>query len=208
VHPDYTGKVPVAHVVTEGAPGPFPFLSAFVFRCFKPSAPETAWIDSRGAGRLIVCDCIQSMAPAPGSAPLSSLRIGAVGSCIFPLLGFKGEVVTPPMFFKLKHASGTSSAAAVADCRPEYARLFALRWDALVFAHGNPVMSGAKATAAERLAAIFGSDLRPAVQLKGAAGDPDVRDIAVEDAPPADTGAKKRRSSAAKATQDREEGSI
>eukprot|EP00967_Tisochrysis_lutea_P078637 scaffold107153_cov28-Tisochrysis_lutea.AAC.2 len=85
---------------------------------------------------LITCDAVQNY-PA-GCSQSGGCRQGRGGDCLFPMLGFKGELTTPAMYFKETHSDRKAVKALFDD-------VMKLDFDTIVCGHGPPVATNAKA---------------------------------------------------------------
>ncbi len=118
-------------VLAEGEPTPIPWLEAFTFQ--HTVKPESALLDTRGAGLLIACDSLQAW-----SGPE---RCSVAARAVNTVVGFTRHpvVIGPPWRRFMTPRGGT--------LLPDYERLLALPFDAFVGAHGRPIATGAKALA-------------------------------------------------------------
>lgn len=115
------------HELQEGGPLPLTDAELFVFR--EPRKPECAVLLRRGSGLLITCDSIQHYGDYERQSLLARL--------IMPLIGFPKRALVGPFWLKGLTKEGGS-------IRPDFDRLLELEFDALVSAHGTPLMQGAK----------------------------------------------------------------
>lgn len=115
------------HELTEGGPLPIPDATLFVFR--ETTRPECALLLRRGNGLLLTCDAIQHYADYERQSLLARL--------IMPFIGFPKRMLIGPFWLKYLTPKGGS-------IRPDFERLLELDFDALVGAHGTPMMRGAR----------------------------------------------------------------
>jgi len=115
------------HELTEGGALPLPDAELFVFR--ETKKPECALLLHRGDGVLLTCDALQHY----GTFERHSL----VARLTMPLMGFRKTLLIGPLWLKFMTPEGGS-------LRPDYERLLELPFDALISAHGTPLMNGAK----------------------------------------------------------------
>ena len=116
------------HELTEGGPLPVPDAELFAFREIKK--PECALLIKRGPGVLLVCDGLQHYGDFS--------RHSIVAKTMMPLMGFARRMLVGPIWLKYMPRSGCT-------VRPDFERLLDLPFDALISAHGTPLMKGAKA---------------------------------------------------------------
>ena len=114
------------HEMTEGGSLPIPDAKLFVFR--ETAKPESALLLRRGKGLLITCDGIQHYADYNRQSLLAKLMM--------PFIGFPKRALVGPFWLKGLTREGGS-------VRPDFDRLLELDFDALVSAHGTPLMHGA-----------------------------------------------------------------
>ena len=81
-----------------------------------------------GGGTLVTCDAVQNCADTD--------RASFAGRIMMSLMGFKGEVVVPPMWRKFQKLSGDALRDAVSP-------LSELSFENLVTGHGPPIVGGA-----------------------------------------------------------------
>ena len=126
------------HELTEGGELPLPDARLFVFR--ETKKPECALLLRRGDGVLLTCDALQHY----GTYERHSL----VARLTMPLLGFRKTLMIGPLWLKYMTPEGGS-------LRPDYERLLELPFDALIAAHGTPLMRGAHPAARAAVARAF-----------------------------------------------------
>lgn len=120
--------------------GPLPFADGDLFVFRETKKPECAVLLKRGNGLLITCDGIQHY----GSYERQSL----VARLIMPFIGFPKRALVGPFWLKgLTKKDGS--------IRPDFDRLLELDFDALVSAHGTPLMQGAKEAVREAVERAF-----------------------------------------------------
>jgi len=124
--------------LTEGGPLPFADGELFVFR--ETRKPECAVLLKRGRGLLITCDGLQHY----GDYERQSL----VARLIMPFIGFPKRALVGPFWLKGLTKEGGS-------IRPDFDRLLELEFDALVSAHGTPLMHGAHEAVREAVDRAF-----------------------------------------------------
>jgi len=115
------------HDLIEGCELPLPDAKLFVFH--ETKRPECALLLHRGDGVLLTCDALQHY----GSYERHSL----VARVAMPLMGFRKKLIIGPLWLKYMTAEGGS-------LLPDYERLLQLPFNALISAHGTPLMHGAK----------------------------------------------------------------
>jgi hypothetical protein len=115
------------HELTEGGPLPIPDAALFVFH--EITKPECALLLRRGNGLLLTCDGIQHYANYQRQSLLAKLMM--------PFIGFPKRALIGPFWLKGLTPDGGS-------IRPDFDRLLELDFDALVSAHGTPLMEGAR----------------------------------------------------------------
>jgi hypothetical protein len=116
------------HVLEEGGALPLADAQLFVFRGVR--RPECALLIRRGPGLLVTCDSLQHYA--------SWERHSLAARLLMPALGFSKRLLVGPLWKKFLTPDGQS-------LRPDFERLLALDFDAFVSAHGQPLLTGAKA---------------------------------------------------------------
>ncbi len=139
------------HELVAGGPLPLPDAELFEFREIRK--PECALLIRRGKGLLITCDGLQHY----GDFSRHSL----VAKTMMPLMGFGRRMLVGPLWLKyLTKRGGT--------LKPDFERLLELPFDALISAHGTPLMTGAKEAVRQAVAqAKFGgSDQRTTLKNK------------------------------------------
>lgn len=114
------------HELTEGGPLPLPDAELFEFR--ETKKPECMLLLNRGDGVLIACDGLQHYGTYERHSLLARLAL--------PLMGFRKTLLIGPLWLKYMTKQGGS-------LRPDYERLMQLKFDALISAHGTPMMRGA-----------------------------------------------------------------
>ena len=115
------------HELIEGGPLPIPNAELFVFH--EITKPECALLLRRGNGLLLTCDGIQHYADYKRQSLLAKLMM--------PFIGFPKRALIGPFWLKGLTPDGGS-------IRPDFDRLLELDFDALVSAHGTPLMEGAR----------------------------------------------------------------
>jgi hypothetical protein len=126
------------HELSEAGQLPLPDAALFAFR--ETSKPECALLLQRGAGLLITCDAIQHY----GNYERQSL----LAKVMMPFIGFPKRALVGPFWLKGLTAEGGS-------LRPDFDRLLELEFDALVSAHGTPLMHGAQGAVREAITLAF-----------------------------------------------------
>lgn len=116
------------HELTEGGPLPIPDAELFVFH--ETKKPESALLIRHGDGLLITCDGVQHYGDFNRHSRLAKMTM--------PIIGFPKSVVVSPLWLKYLTKKGGS-------IRPDFERLLELDFDALISAHGTPLMHGAHA---------------------------------------------------------------
>jgi len=114
------------HELVEGGTLPIPDAELFVFR--ETTKPECAVLLKRGPGILITCDGIQHYGDYGRQSLLAKLMM--------PFIGFPKSALVGPFWLKGLTREGGS-------IQPDCERLLELEFDALVSAHGTPLMQGA-----------------------------------------------------------------
>lgn len=109
--------------------GPLPIPDAQLFEFRETIKPECALLIKRGNGLLLTCDSLQHY----GDFSRQSLLAKAV----MPFLGFGRRMLVGPMWLKGLTKRGST-------LRNDFERLLELEFDALISAHGTPLMHGAK----------------------------------------------------------------
>eukprot|EP00967_Tisochrysis_lutea_P035849 scaffold43050_cov37-Tisochrysis_lutea.AAC.2 len=94
------------------------------YLCYVPSAKL-----------LVSCDAVQNYVPECMSSGGCKMSCG--GKWMFPMMGFKGELITPPMFFKL---FGVDKKAMLAL----YAEVMTRDFDTIICGHGPPATGHVK----------------------------------------------------------------
>ena len=121
---------PVDHALQEGGALPFADAQLFAFREVK--RPECALLIRRGKGILVTCDSLQYYP--------NWERHSLAARLLMPRLGFSKRLLVGPLWKKFQTRKGGS-------LQPDFERLLALDFDAIVSAHGAPLMQGARAAA-------------------------------------------------------------
>jgi len=137
-------KPPPDHVLADGSPLPFADAQLLVFKAVK--RPECALLIRRGHGILVTCDSLQHYT--------NWQRHSLIARLAMPLLGFSRRLLVGPLWLKFQTPAGGS-------VRPDFERLLELDFDALISAHGVPLMQDAKTqarAAVERAFADKGAD--------------------------------------------------
>ena len=114
------------HELLEGGPLPFADAELFVFR--ETRKPECAVLLKRGNGLLITCDGLQHYGDYERQSLLAKLMM--------PFIGFPKKALVGPFWLKNLTKEGGS-------IQPDFDRLLNFEFDALVSAHGTPLMQGA-----------------------------------------------------------------
>jgi hypothetical protein len=114
------------HMLSEGGPLPLPGATLLEFR--ETKRPECVMCIPHGGGTLLACDSLQHY----GSFERHSL----VARVAMPLLGFRRRLLIGPLWLKYMTRPDGS-------LRPDFERITDLQFDALLSAHGTPLMSGA-----------------------------------------------------------------
>jgi hypothetical protein len=83
----------------------------------------------RDPGVLLTCDALQYYGTLERHSIIAKLAM--------PLMGFRRRLMIGPLWLKYMTKEGGSM-------RPDFERLAELEFDALIAAHGIPLMSGAK----------------------------------------------------------------
>lgn len=128
------------HELAEGGPLPIPGAELVEFR--ETKKPECVLLLNRGDGILLTCDSFQHY----GTWERNSL----VAKLSMPLMGFRKTLLIGPLWLKYMTKEGGS-------LRPDFERIAALRFDALLAAHGTPMMTGAHAAARAAIEYAFRS---------------------------------------------------
>lgn len=131
-------RPPSDHILDEGWPLPLQDAELRVFREIK--RPECVLLLRRGNGMLVTCDSLQHY------TDWSRHTLGA--RLMMPVLGFRKGVQVGPLWKKVQTPAGH-------DIRPDFERLLQLDFDALVSAHGAPLMQGARAAARRAVDSAF-----------------------------------------------------
>lgn len=126
------------HLLTEDGPLPIEWTGLFEFR--ETRKPECALLIRRGSGTLITCDGLQHYSDFS--------RHSFVAKIAMPLLGFRKTVMIGPLWMKALTKKDGS-------LRPDFERLLELEFDALVSAHGTPLMRGAHEAARQAVAHVY-----------------------------------------------------
>ncbi|MFQ5635744.1 MAG: hypothetical protein ACE5G3_10515, partial [Gammaproteobacteria bacterium] len=116
------------HELAEGAPLPIAGAELLEFR--ETKKPECVLLVNRGDGLLITCDALQHY----GTLERHSL----VARVSMPFMGFRKTLLIGPLWLKYMTRGNGS-------VRPDFERLAQLKFDALISAHGTPMMTGAHA---------------------------------------------------------------
>jgi len=132
------GKPPPDHELSEG--GPLPLPDAGLFEFSETKKPECMLLLKRGDGILIACDGLQHYGTYERHSLLARVAL--------PLMGFRKTLLIGPLWLKYMTKEGGS-------LRPDYERLAQLKFDALISAHGTPMMSGAHAATRAAIAHAF-----------------------------------------------------
>ena len=126
------------HELTEDRPLPIPDSQLFVFR--ETTKPECALLLQRGNGILLTCDGLQHYGDYERQSALAKL--------LMPLIGFPKSTVLGPFWLKFLTRKGGS-------LKPDFERLLQLPFDALISAHGTPLMQGAHDAVRQAIARTF-----------------------------------------------------
>ncbi len=110
--------------------GALPISNAEILVFEELRAAECVLLLRRGKGLLVTCDSLQHY----GEMPNTSL----VAKLVMKAYGFHSGMQIGPIWRKRLTKEGGS-------LQPDFERIMQLDFDALVSAHGNPIMSGAKA---------------------------------------------------------------
>lgn len=114
------------HVLSEG--GELPIAGATVLEFQDSKRPECVLRHPAGKGTLLTCDSFQHY----GTMERHSL----VARIAMPFLGFRKTLLIGPLWLKyMTPQEGT--------LRPDFERIAGLQFDALISAHGTPMMAGA-----------------------------------------------------------------
>ena len=127
------------HELREGGPLPFPDAEIIEFR--EARRPECVMLLKRGDGILLTCDALQHYGTFE--------RHSVVARIAMPLMGFRKRLLIGPLWKKYMTRAGGS-------LRPDFDRIAALEFDALIPTHGIPLMSGAKAAMHAAVEDAFG----------------------------------------------------
>lgn len=127
------------HVLAEGRPLPIPGATLLEFR--ETKRPECVLRIPHGAGTLLTCDSLQHY----GNFERQSL----VAKLAMPLMGFRKTLIVGPLWLKYMQQPGSS-------LRPDFERIAGLRFDALIAAHGTPLMSDARDALRAAIAHVYG----------------------------------------------------
>ncbi|RMF98909.1 MAG: hypothetical protein D6727_01515 [Gammaproteobacteria bacterium] len=119
------------HLLIEGAELPLPGLALFLFRL--PTRPEAALLFRVGPGWLITCDSLQHYGDFSRHSLLARL--------LMRRMGFRRGLQIGPIWLKMLTPSGGT-------LQPDFERLAQWDFDALVSAHGTPLVQGAAAALA------------------------------------------------------------
>ena len=120
--------------------GPLPFPNAELF-CFRTAVqPESALLFKTGKGLLVTCDAIQHY----GDYKHNNLP----ARLLMPFIGFPMTTIIGPVWIKIMTPEGRS-------LKPEFERLLALDFDALISAHGSFLKSGAKPAVQSALDKVY-----------------------------------------------------
>ena len=122
------------------ADGPLPFEDAKLLVFNEIKRPECALLIQRGPGILVTCDCLQNYADWS--------RHSLPARLMMPMMGFRRGLQVGPLWKKVQTPERGS-------IRPDYERLLALEFDALISGHGQPLMQGARAAAGAAVARAF-----------------------------------------------------
>jgi hypothetical protein len=126
------------HELTEGGPLPFADGELFVFR--QARKPECAVLLQRDKGLLVTCDGIQHYGDYARHSWLARL--------VMPFMGFPRRAIVGPFWLKYQMKQGDA-------IKSDFARLLELEFEALVSAHGTPLMHGAKEAVREAIDRAF-----------------------------------------------------
>lgn len=126
------------HELAEGGPLPFADAELFVFR--QTRSPECAVLLNRGDGVLVTCDSLQHYGDYD--------RCSLAARLIMPLIGFPRRALVGPFWLR----GQAKSAGAI---RTDFERLLEIKFDALISAHGTPLMQGAREAARHAVERAF-----------------------------------------------------
>jgi len=115
------------HELREGEATPLPNAEVVEFR--ESKRPECVMLLKRDPGVLLTCDALQYYGTLERHSIIAKLAM--------PLMGFRRRLMIGPLWLKYMTKAGGSM-------RPDFERLAELEFDALIAAHGIPLMSGAK----------------------------------------------------------------
>lgn len=132
-------RVPPTRFFADGDAGPVPHARYFTFSAV--TCPEAALLLT-SHGLLITTDSLQYY-----GKQLRHFSLPA--KMAFPFLGFHRGLNIGPMWLKGVTPEGASLTS-------DFERLATLEFDALVGAHGEPLMTGAKAALLKELTKVFG----------------------------------------------------
>ena len=110
-----------------GAEGPIQGAKVIGFGDLKGWAESAYWLPV-GGGTLITCDVVQNCTDQE--------RFSFIGRIMCNMMGFKGGVVTPPMWRKVQKLKG-------AELGDSLSTLAELKFENFVSGHGGPVIGGA-----------------------------------------------------------------
>jgi hypothetical protein len=130
----------IDRVLAEG--GELPLAGARLLTFSASLHPESVLVLERGAGVLLACDALQNY------GDYSNLNWAA--RLLMPVLGFSKTTLIGPLWLKAATPPGGS-------LRTDFERLLALKFDALLAAHGTLLKTGAHAAVARAIARAFAS---------------------------------------------------
>ncbi len=131
----------IDHELSEGGDLPFPGAELFCFH--NTVQPEGALLFKTGKGLLATCDAIQHY----GDYKHNNLP----ARMMMPYIGFPKTTIIGPIWIKVMTPEGAS-------LKPEFERLLAHDFDALVSAHGSFLQTGAKAAVKKAIHKVFADD--------------------------------------------------
>lgn len=127
------------HELKEGAPAPLP--DAEIIEFCESKRPECVMLLKRGDGILLTCDALQNYGTMERHSIIARLAM--------PLMGFRKGLLIGPLWLKYMTIEGGSM-------QPDFERIAEFEFDALIAAHGIPLMSGARAAMRAAIDDAFG----------------------------------------------------